>query len=212
MFVSWTGYLFPWLPAESSWVGLHEPVCVKTLSTCRIEHGWFVFKALYWYFRSSLEQGPKSKRIFLNRVSYFRDYSLKQGQGFTVPAAHPHSITYGVPPPREIIILSYIHTVQCWSLQNIGGRAFWRNVVFVFVYVGTECKTNFSSHWGNKTLGSNPPTWLDVGSSGRVGGQSNPACINSRQNDSVSHLVSVKTDQIATGSQNTAWLTCTSNR
>ena len=58
-----------------------------------------MFKALYWYLRSSLERGPKSKWIFLNRVSYFRDFSLKQGQGFTVSAAHPHSITYRVPPP-----------------------------------------------------------------------------------------------------------------
>ena len=33
-----------------------------------------------------------------NRVSYFPDYSLKQGQGFIVSVAHPHSITYRVPP------------------------------------------------------------------------------------------------------------------
>ena len=61
-----------------------------------LEHG-IMFKALYWHFRSSLEQGPKSKWIFLNRVSYFPDYSLKQGQGFTVPAVHPYSITQRVP-------------------------------------------------------------------------------------------------------------------
>ena len=63
-----------------------------------LEHG-VMFKALYWYLRSNLEQGPKSKRIFLNSVSYFPDYSLKHGQGFTVPAAHPQSITWRVPPP-----------------------------------------------------------------------------------------------------------------
>ena len=59
------------------------------------EHG-----VKFKYLRSSLEQSPKSKWIFLNRVSYFPDYSLEQGQGFTVSAAHPHSITYRV-PPRE---------------------------------------------------------------------------------------------------------------
>ena len=37
------------------------------------EHG-MMFKALFLYFRSSLEQGPKSKQIVLNRASYFPDY------------------------------------------------------------------------------------------------------------------------------------------
>ena len=103
VFVSWTGYLFPGIPDESSWLGLHEPVCDETLKHVS-EHG-IMFKALYWYLSSSLEQGPKSKRIFLNRVSYFLDYSLKQGQGFTVSAAHPHSITYRVPPPGVIFVV-----------------------------------------------------------------------------------------------------------
>ena len=95
MFVSWTGYLFPWLPAESSWVAW---ACARQNIKHVSEHG-IMFKALYWYLRSSPEQGPKSKRIFLNRVSYFPDYSLKQGQGFTVSAAHPHSITAKSAPP-----------------------------------------------------------------------------------------------------------------
>ena len=108
MCVSWTGYLFPWLPAESSWVGLHEPVRIKTLEHV-LEHG-VMFKALYWCFRSSLEQCPKTKRIFLNRVSYFPDYSLKQGQGFTVPAAHPHSRTYSSSPllPFHTILADFM--------------------------------------------------------------------------------------------------------
>ena len=75
--------------------GCMSPCASKHYSTLS-EHD-VMFKALYWYLRSSLEQGPKSKRISLNRVSYFPDYSLKQGQGFTVSAAHPHSMTYRVP-------------------------------------------------------------------------------------------------------------------
>ena len=98
-FVSWTGYLFPWL---SSRVLLSRVAWACACQNIKYvsEHG-VVFKALYWPLRPSLEQGPKSRRIVLNRVSYFPAYSLKQGQGFTVPATPPppHSITYRVPPP-----------------------------------------------------------------------------------------------------------------
>ena len=83
---------FSGIPSKSSCVG-----CMSTCASTHKAHGgaWRdVQSSLHWYLRPSLLQGPKSKRIFLNRVSYFPDYSLAQRQVFTVPAAHPHSITY----------------------------------------------------------------------------------------------------------------------
>ena len=69
-----------------------------------------MFKALYWYLRSSLEQGPKSKRIFLNRVSYFPDYSLnpftpESDQCQIFPAASPEIVHHTV--SRTWLFIAY---------------------------------------------------------------------------------------------------------
>ena len=53
-------------------------------------HG-VMFKALYWYLRFSLEQGPKSKRIFWGYHVFLT--TLLNRVRVSVSAAHPHSIT-----------------------------------------------------------------------------------------------------------------------
>ena len=101
-----------------------------------------MFEALYWYLRSSLKQGPKSKRIFLNRVSYFRYFSLKQGQGFTVSVAHLHSITYSTPPPPQWLASVIWH---CNSWKN----KLCKDLSLVFVHDASERDCNTTEH---KTL------------------------------------------------------------
>ena len=124
------------IPQTSSRVRVRVRARVRQNIKHVSEHG-VKFKALYWYLRSSLEQGPKSKWTILNRVSYFPDYSLKQGQGFTVPAAHPYSITYRVPPPPPPGVFWSINTLinpwspAKWSLgfETQGYRAVWQYCV-----------------------------------------------------------------------------------
>ena len=92
VFVSWTGYLFPGLLAESSWVGLHEPMRVKTLKHVS-EHG--MFKALYWYLRSSLWTGSQIKMNILEQGIKFSWFLSQTGSGF-------HSVS-GTPPLNNVV-------------------------------------------------------------------------------------------------------------
>ena len=58
VFIAWTSGRV--LLSRVAWA------CARQNIKYMSEHG-IIFKALYWYLRSSLEQGPKSKWIFLNR-------------------------------------------------------------------------------------------------------------------------------------------------
>ena len=65
---SWRFQCQPFVRANPHQHSVDMPVCLLwtvVYTVCNM------FKALYWYLRSNIEQGPKSKQIFSNRVSYF---------------------------------------------------------------------------------------------------------------------------------------------